>query len=253
MGKKSAKQRYRGMMCIYCNEREATSDDHIPAQCMFGDNRPPNSQYVIVPACRTCNCDTLAQDQGYFRDMFVMDQNTFDHPVAQSILEGAFVRSVSTNRSELARDAQLYAEFGPRYTPGGMYLGDAWKIPLDGERIARVVKMTVRGLFYHEKRMPLPSHYSVDVAMVPQWSAGEMVRDISKNLPLATTRDVANRRVFKYTYAAATEDPMLSLWLLEFYEGVLFIAGTISPEARQRRFEKYGVDVDAETPLLVKK
>src|SRR3954447_2286562 len=54
-----SRKRDRGP-CVYC-DKPATTRDHIPPRCLFGENKPSN--LVTVPACEKCNNGAARDDE----------------------------------------------------------------------------------------------------------------------------------------------------------------------------------------------
>src|SRR5438105_2116110 len=65
--------------CVYCGERDATTEDHIPPRCLFG--LPLPSTLIKVPSCFRCN-NGASKDDEYFR-MVLSFRHDIDHPDAE--------------------------------------------------------------------------------------------------------------------------------------------------------------------------
>ena len=60
--------------CVYCGERDATTEDHIPPKCLFG--LPLPSTLIKVPSCFQCN--STSRDDEYFR-IALSSRHDIDH------------------------------------------------------------------------------------------------------------------------------------------------------------------------------
>jgi hypothetical protein len=81
--------------------------------------------------------------------------------------------------------------------------------------------MMVRGLYYDARKQRLPDDYDVTVLRHDPWDYHAVFKAF--NLPSRpTTRRLGE--VFACALRWATEDPCVTMWLLLFYERVLFSA-----------------------------
>lgn len=114
----------------------------------------------------------------------------------------------------------------------GLYIGTRGAFKTDLGRIFRVVKRTVRGLFFHETGQRLPSDYEVGVwsdETIVEWGQ-EFVEEVKNNfvLPLMKVEPtIVGPSTFAYRYLR-TERQFASAWLVTFYERVSFLALTLT-------------------------
>ncbi len=92
---------------------------------------------ATVPACDNCNAEKSKHDD-YLRDMLVVDLNSEKNKAAQTVLTGKVIRSAQTNRSLVIRAAKSKGRFEPVYSDGGVYLGQGFSFPIDGERVNHI-------------------------------------------------------------------------------------------------------------------
>lgn len=210
------------MLCAYCGLQTATTRDHVIPQCLF---LPPLPEVMItVPACHECNNSKSKNDE-YLRDFLVTDIYCSKHPVAQKLAAGKVARSAQKNRSRLARAAKSGAKWAPVYTPAGLYLGHAYSIPLEGERINEIFTTIVRGLYYWmgQGKERLPDDYVIDIRRVNDFNVREVVRGFQS---VKAHGPYSVGKVFTFMAARAKEYPAATAWLLGFYDGVYINAST---------------------------
>lgn len=90
---------------------------------------------------------------------------------------------------------------------------------LAGKRggINKLIRKTVRGLFYHHFGGPLG-----DVDFLIDFNPKDPLVHLWKRL----TGWEVGKEIFRYWFGVAKEDPGLSWWWLVYYDRVLFVAGT---------------------------
>lgn len=112
-------------------------------------------------------------------------------------------------------------------SPGGIYLNDAGGIAIAKKRIDRVADRILRGLFWHEKRYPVPSEYEV-MNRVQQAGLSAIIDSVG-NAPYAEHRTVGNG-MFTYTFASTDEDPDSMVWLSLFFGRLPFAGIIVKPK-----------------------
>src|SRR5438105_3023828 len=148
MGRK--KNRDRGP-CVYCG-KPATTDDHIPPQTIFGDEKPPDR--IWVPACDDCNRG-CSKDDEYFKQISLMrgiDNNSAADEVYRSVS-----RALNREQAKGMRRA-FYERVGPLEveTPAGLYVSETAGCRMEKVRLNPVFNRIVRGLFWVHTGRRLP-------------------------------------------------------------------------------------------------
>ena len=211
-------------VCVYCDERDADTRDHVIAKCLFPKPRPSN--LITVPSCDDCNSDK-AIDDDFLRDYLTVDFAGSQSPTASALFEGKVRRSVKRNSSDLARSLLESARDQPLYTKGGIYLGDAVFAPIDESRFIKLFGRIIRGLYFHYTRKIIPLSYPVEVGRVMPWDF-ESVWDSFSNLKFSACGPLAD--VFVGGCARVKEDPLSTWWLMTFYGRVHFSIGSVNPD-----------------------
>jgi hypothetical protein len=125
------------------------------------------------------------------------------------------------------------------HTPAGLYLGRSGSYEVDVDRLCRVARRTTLGLFFREtgRRLAppyeattyLPSTFDEHDRQAYDETAAPMVRTL-----LADAPRFVGRRVLSYRWKAAADDPNATLWLLLFYDRVLFVSITTPTAGKPR-------------------
>jgi hypothetical protein len=219
-----------GDFCVYCGGRDDLTDDHVPPECIFPKPRPAN--LVKVRGCKSCNCGASKDDE-HFRMMLCMSEEVGESTEAQKhwpvILRALRRPQASGMKTALLRSMHPVGVM----TPGGLFLGTQVGFNVSLERIFRVVKRIVRGLYFKERGQRLPEGYDVlvhcDDTLISMPSAGLEHLHQRVLLPLAATDPkIIAAGVFFYRYLAAEDNPAASAWALTFYERKSFLA-TVGP------------------------
>jgi hypothetical protein len=216
-------------LCVYCSQRDAVTYDHVPPKSLFGKPRP---RLVTVPSCLQCNLGASKDDE-YFRTMIAF-RHDLDHPDASAAFDAA-MRSLARPRAGGMRTALLNGlrEVDVR-SPAGLYLGRAGSYDVDVDRLDRVVRRTMLGLFYREIGRPLPRHYNARAFLLSQISPSgrAQIAAIVNTVQGARAPSFVGRRVLSYWWQRATDEPHASAWLLVFYERVAWLGITMPPTTR---------------------
>ena len=215
--------------CAYCGIEAELSRDHVISRGFFGNPLP--SYMPTVPSCDKCN-NQKSQDEGYLRDLLVLDLNGSQHPVANQLFSDKVLRSVSRPESPLGRAIVTQGRSVNVFTPSGLELVDhGFKVPIDSGREASAISRIVRGLYYHERgRERLPDSYTIEVRRAKAGKVDEYWRSFEETG--FGGRGRLGEGVFVVQYAFLDNDPGVSMWALLFYEAVLYIAITDSPNRR---------------------
>jgi len=187
---------------------------------------------VTVPVCAPCN-NEKSSDDGYLRDMLVIDIDNTGHPVVQALLTGKVARSARSNRSQIARDLRDRSRILPWHTMGGVFMGSFPAVPIDTQRANRIFARITRGLYYRLYRRRFPSDCDFVVRRVDRFRVGQAVQ-VMKDLGQTTCRRLGEN-VFGCMHAWAGEDPSVTHWLQWYYNVFITVTTNISkhPELDQ--------------------
>ena len=217
--------------CAYCgsspSKKSDRTKDHIPPRCLF--RKPYPTDLVTVPACSRCHGSTSKDDE-YFRIVTSMRDDVYQHDEAD--LDRTH-RALEGPARNLARIIGRSAYKTHRKTAGGIWV-DALGYRVDHDRLERVARRIVRGLFYENRGERLPEGYRVEAFSDLDWRAVEprLGMPVARwLLPQPRMEIGKGRGVFRYQCHFAPEDPATSVWLLEVFERVEFFAFTIRQDA----------------------
>jgi len=205
--------------CTYCGAPDANTDDHIPPRSIYatpGPALPPN-----VKSCVTCNNGASADDE-YFRDVVVKYHRVADLPQAQQQI-GAMLRAAKLPAKE--RYAQrVLASFTDVEvkTPAGLHLGKQPAIRVDAERIRRILRRFVFGLY----RWDTGARLAPDTALTidPNPESVNQLRDQLEGVMRGAQVTTVQEGVFWYAWQRAQDNPAAMVWLLVFFDVMPFVA-----------------------------
>jgi hypothetical protein len=203
-----------GRVCAYCNSAASTRD-HIPPRSLFTPPLPRN--LITVPACAACN-QGFSNDDEVFRNEFSILAGCFGESAKAAERLPPSIRSIKRNKATLKKMV-----FGAtpieRYSPGGIYLGLGYAVPVNSEAHKRVVIRIVRGLYWHHFRSRLDDDTQIELKFIdkrkPHWR--EALCSFKKIRPKHEL--VGDGETFQYLYGRAVDDPTSSFWLLIFFKG----------------------------------
>jgi hypothetical protein len=192
-------------LCIYCQQRPADSDEHVPSKGLFRKPYPPN--LWTVPACRECN-NSFAKDEEYFRLLLVGLFCFSDE--AEELFGGPISRSLDRRRH---LEELMFNALGVD--------GEKPFVTWDQDRVCRVVKKIVDGLYFREFGRTVRRRSVYEMHFVHHEDAR-----LSATLAAAPVRD-AMAPDFAYRVASVPEHGA-TLWQLTFYD-VHWLCAVLEP------------------------
>lgn len=203
------------LTCIYCS-KVAETREHIPARHFFKGT--PEGSLITVPSCKVCNAG-FQKDEDFFRQFisgFLMDRS----PRAKQLIDNEITRSIK-RRPALALQMFSQMQLVNVYTKSWIYLGrrTVYRVSdSDRERVNRIVKKIIQGLFFHEFNQILPLDWSVAIVWI-----NPKVEKEQKLTELATTLkwNVIKEDTFAYGVNHVPKT-FQSVWMLDFFKVPLF-------------------------------
>jgi hypothetical protein len=218
----------RPNVCVYCGAPNPSDKDHVPPKNIF---IPRPAKLIKVPACKTCN-QGASKDDEYFRLAIVTRFDADDHPGIDGPTE-AVLRSLDKPEASGLFELTCQSVVGiDLQTPEGASLGTAPGFRANLTRLSRVVRRTVKGLFWHEFGRPLPQTYDAVAWKESGIDFERMPLEMSEQLRArvataqASARKTVGDGVFAYWVAADPEDGDTTSWVLVFFNTVRFIGFT---------------------------
>ena len=211
-------------ICAYCGGLDPTTKDHIPPRNLFPKPRPSN--LITVPCCKSCR-EGWSDDDEYFRAAIVSARETCKNKYAQQVNEKLLRSMYNPSKSgfaNLIRSSLMEVDIQSK---GGIYLGNAPAIKVKKLRFDRVAQRIIRGLFFYEKKYPLPKNYQVENRFY-QFDFNDIVSSLGP-APFVELRMIGDN-IFNYTFATCIDDPNSTVWLSVFFQGLPFMGYTFKPE-----------------------
>lgn len=202
--------------CAFCGERGTVTDDHVPPQGIFYTTHA-GEELIQVPGCGECN-EGNSDDDEYFRDVTVSRKESYAHPRSHVIRRKA-VRSLNRPQARGKKEAFKRSILAYRCPAllGAHHISDVAAVEVDIERLVRVARKIIRGLYYHEQGEPLPNPKQTTVfAFHDKQFEYSQPRAIIEWLDGAVWRE-KREGVFSYRYRVAEDNPAISLWQFRFF------------------------------------
>jgi len=152
--------------------------------------------------------------------MLALNGTIAEHPDGRAVIE-AF------NRAELkGKSANIVRKYGKwSYDPKThLYLPT---VEIEKERVTRIFKWIIRGLYFHDHEKPLAENYRYGCARTSREDAEKREAAIA-DLGFHPKWFVGSRGQFRY-FHVWFEDPNVTFWQLIFYDREFFIASTAPP------------------------
>jgi hypothetical protein len=212
---KGARSMMSKRRCTYC-PNDATTSDHVPPECFFA--RPLPNDLITVPACESCN-HAFGEDDGFVRNILVSLADAERHPDVVRDLQGRMRRALAGDQKLLKRTLLTLTPVDVR-TEAGLFLGKAAGIKLDQPQFDRFFKRLARALLFRCTGIGL-------LECLVEWRpvVGTKLSELQKQfaeIPPACAGTVGER---VFDFAGFINDPErdLSLWVLQFYAGPIFM------------------------------
>ncbi len=213
--------------CAYCAEWCLLTDDHIPPKNLFP--KPRASNLITVPCCEVCR-KVQPKDDEYFRAAILSSKRVSETSLSQGANDSLLRSLGRPNQRGFAKTILASIEEVESGTETGIYLGREPGFRIDKKRIDRVSQRIVRGLFFHEKKYPVPAKYEITTS-IEQFGLTKLLSKLTE-VSFPKIRIIQNG-VFGYTFKETEEDPDSGIWLLWFYE-VLPMVGFVRSHNQKR-------------------
>ena len=214
-------------MCPYCGTivKELTRD-HIVSRSLFVQPYPDNLPTVRV--CYPCNQEK-GLNEDYLRDFLILNREAGGSTTARILVETTLTRAIQSeehgNTSKIAHAMAFQSQHVFLANPSGLIWGEAYKVPIEKERIKGVLTAMVKGFYFktYRKIFP-PTHKAIAARFEPQevpaaWDVFFLKGAQRKNLG----------QVFSYQYVS-DHAQQHTLWQFLFYQSILFQLATYPPE-----------------------
>ena len=109
-----------------------------------------------------------ADDAAYFRMVMATDPIAMAHPIGNDVAMGPVRSLINNHRGQFLQHAPDLA-YRSHYTPSGIYTGRAWSFTIDNQRVLRILKNIVKGIFYKVYNRPLRQDREIFVTKVQDY------------------------------------------------------------------------------------
>jgi hypothetical protein len=211
--------------CVYCGQ-PATTVDHVPPKCMFGEKKPSN--LITVPACEPCNVGASKDDQYMQRLALVAGADA--HTVGKQVNE-AFLRAIERPQQKGMR-AAFFQSLRPvnLATEGGLFAGRGFEFILDLDRLEGVLRRVVRGLFWkHFGRRLADGYETLFLPVMTDPRLPVAFRNNQQRIFDFDTVDIGGG-AFVYRYCVAPGDENATIWRFDFFKAIGFMGYTAKAE-----------------------
>lgn len=194
-------------ICSICGVRVATTRDHIPPKAILVKPYPNN--LITVPACGVCNNGAAPMDEQFrvYLAATVGDKSES----ARKLWKDRSLATLRKNRKLVTALSSSMQELEIR-TPSGVCVGKRtaylWPAPVFESVVGRIA----RGLYFHHFGEVLGSRAVCSVGFL--YELPDALMTDTADWPYSHVGDA-----FAYRFGRAAEQPLNSLWILEFYQG----------------------------------
>jgi hypothetical protein len=215
------------MLCIYCQAREAETEDHVPPQCLFPG--VPPSTLIAVPACWPCNNGASKEDE-YFKWYMASRKANETNPLAMSLLPSV-LRGLNNPMAEGFAN-RIRRNIRPKATSENTAADlEAY---IDHDCIGLVVKRTVAGLHFRRNGAPLRKDCPLICQGDGAYSPSRLEDDNKTAGILAAVAEAPLQTVVPHAFAFRVvdfADDERAVWLLRFFDQSWFVVyvGVESP------------------------
>ena len=197
---------YKGVRCVYCQDREAGTADHVIARGFFPEDK--RGDLPKVPACSECNNAKSKLEHTLTAIMPFGAQ----HADASKALEMAEPRLAKNKKLHEWLAAGLAYSF--RLTNGGPWRMEM-SVPFDNNGIEKLCEFMVKGLANHHWNVALGPDHFVRASFLNE--AGRHLFDPWFAGAGAKVQQDFGDGVFAYEGVQAQDCPELTLWKMSIY------------------------------------
>jgi hypothetical protein len=207
----SARQ-FRGMLCVYCRRRPATTGDHIFSRQLFVVRSRGNLPQV--PACQKCNNHKSRLEN----DLTAVLPFGARRPDAHENLVEQVPKRLAKN---LRLHRELSAGRGHIWHMENGVFRPTMTIPVDPKMLRELFSLTACALvWYHWRHYLLPEHDS-EALQLTRFGVAFFDRLFAMNAASRVQNDLGKQTV-RYSGAQAVDTPQLTLWRIQLYGGIAF-------------------------------
>lgn len=199
--------------CVYCLEDGIVTREHVVPRSFFPEI--PAGNLPIVSVCGPCN-QGKSKNDSYLRDILATDIGAAGSAEVKDLLGGRISRSVKGKHSKLSREAIICGTNEAQYSEGGIYLGDAYVVPVDQQSVEKSLSLMTRGIFHFFTRSYLPADQTFLVRKLRGNEFQELWSKFGTNCPdnsFGWGGTVSGRFCYQ-------ENPLIVWLVLVFYQGV---------------------------------
>jgi hypothetical protein len=198
--------------------------EHFVPKGLWSGKRPVRT--VTLPAHIACNA-SFAEDNEYFRDVLAMETYAADHPEAKRLVEGELKRKIENQFGRIVKTMRDVA-VRPIHTASGLYIGRHPTFRIDSDRIDRVLRNVVKGIFYRVTGRPVQATTEILV-----WNREILKHDAYSSLVASMAPWTGfGDDVFGCRFVTDNTYPDVMICLMQFYRRFLFVGQTIPQEVR---------------------
>jgi len=204
-------KRFKGKTCVYCATAGASeTGDHVLARefVEVGHRR----QIPQVPACTACNLEK-AELEHYVTAVLPFGGRHHDATIN---LANNVPKRLSKNQKRHRALAKGHKRVWTKETSG--LILHTMSIPIDGEKVEKLIVFVVRGLMAHHCGIVLGSDCFVDVLSLTSHGESLFERYRSMRAKVRVTGNIGNGTLV-YEAAQGTDNPQVSVWKLSLYGG----------------------------------
>jgi hypothetical protein len=218
-------KKFRGVPCVYCAMRVATSADHVFAREFF--TLSERSALPKVPACAVCNSQKSVLEH-YLTTVLPLGGR---HDSASEMLSSYVPRRLSKN---LPLHRQLYdGRISVASTANGAS-EQALAFPIEHTKLEEYFALIAKGLAWYHWKVLLGNDDVIQVTFLTH--AGE--RYFEKNLlnvsAFQVVRGELGGRTITYEGRQGFGCPQVTVWRIEMYGGLEVIADATSLSTKAR-------------------
>lgn len=199
--------------CAYCGATDNITKDHVPPKCLFDSGRKIN--LITVPACGNCN-SSFKKDDEYFRLMLALHPDLADKGEFQYLMDAAKRALNKPQSRSFKKHLNSNISIKEMFSAEGIYLGSANALKVDVQRMIKIARRILVGLYFHHHKEVIPSEYEIAIFLKDTQKndsafQSESVQDILKYLEINGTRIVSNN-VLNVWIGIPEDDRRSSVW-----------------------------------------
>lgn len=207
-------KKFKGETCVYCGSAASEVGDHVVARQFFSAEQR-RVGLPKVPACTGCNT-AKSSLENYFMAFLPFGSN---HESAREAVQLDVRRRLERNKS-LSRELFQGQTIAWLPDEAGLFL-QTIQLPVQEQKVSRLFELIAKGLLWHHWHTILDPVHEVTAMLLTDYGVDAFREKFFAGAHDSEIHEIAGGG-FRYIGRCSSENPQLSVWMMQIYGGAVF-------------------------------